>query len=139
MEDLPALARALSRSMYLNEDDVRQLMERVRGGAPATARELAPVRVAVNAEPDIVVARGAVKDLCESIGFDRLTVVKLTTVVSELARNIFHYAQHGWIVARCVQKPRIGIEIVARDEGPGIADINAVLSSSYCSLSSCRL
>jgi serine/threonine-protein kinase RsbT len=60
------------------------------------------------------VARGA--------GLGETASQSVATVVSELARNILRYAETGSIQLRPLIGERRGVEVVARDAGPGIAD-----------------
>ena len=55
----------------------------------------------------------------------------IATAISELARNIVQYAQHGEIVLSVVEGSRPGIQIVARDQGPGIADLEQAMRDGY--------
>jgi serine/threonine-protein kinase RsbT len=87
--------------------------------------------IAISVEGDIVRARGAGRDMCRELGLSEINQVKVATAISELARNIFHYAKTGNIVLRKLSTPKIGIEIIATDQGPGIADIKQVLSGTY--------
>lgn len=87
--------------------------------------------IAITVEGDIVRARGAGRDMCRDLGLSEINQVKVATAISELARNIFHYAKTGTIALRRLGAPRPGIEIVATDAGPGIADVKHVLSGSY--------
>lgn len=89
------------------------------------------VTIEINAEYDIVNARGECRDLCAEVGFATLDQVKIATAVSELARNIVQYAGTGSIRLAAVGGVRRGIEIEAVDNGPGIPDIDLVLSGSY--------
>lgn len=89
------------------------------------------IEVNINVEGDIVRARGAGRDMCRELGFSEINQVKVATAISELARNIFHYAKTGRIVVRRLPAPRPGVEIVASDRGPGIPDVKLVLSGSY--------
>jgi serine/threonine-protein kinase RsbT len=50
------------------------------------------------------------------------------TAISEVARNIVLYAGQGQIEIATVKR---GIEIVARDRGPGIANLDQVLAGNY--------
>jgi serine/threonine-protein kinase RsbT len=80
-------------------------------------------------ESDIVMARKAAKDLAAALGFGLLEQIQLATAVSELARNAIKYAGGGEITLALVnQGRRRGIELVCRDDGPGIADLNRVLA-----------
>ncbi len=82
-------------------------------------------------EGDVVTARNAGKDICHSLNFPEIAYVKVTTAISELARNILKYAGTGRISVRRLSGAREGIEVIATDQGPGIADIDAVLSPKY--------
>ena len=57
---------------------------------------------------------------------------RITTAISELARNIFLYAGQGEI---CIEKQflngKSGLKITARDNGPGISDIRRVMEDGY--------
>jgi serine/threonine-protein kinase RsbT len=87
--------------------------------------------IAIKIEGDIVRARGAGREMCRELGFTEINQVKVATAISELARNIFHYAQTGQIALKKLGAPRPGIEIIATDKGPGIPDLKLVLSGSY--------
>lgn len=87
--------------------------------------------IAIKLEGDIVRARGAGRDMCRDLGMTEINQVKVATAISELARNIFHYAKTGNIALRRVSTPKPGIEIVATDQGPGIPDVKLVLSGTY--------
>jgi serine/threonine-protein kinase RsbT len=89
------------------------------------------VEIPILVEDDIVRARSAGRDLCREMGFSEINQVKVATGISELARNIFQYAKTGLIVLRRLGAPRPGIEIVARDQGPGIANLQVVLGGGY--------
>ncbi|OJY28819.1 MAG: hypothetical protein BGO98_07465 [Myxococcales bacterium 68-20] len=87
--------------------------------------------IAIKIEGDIVRARGAGRDMCRDLGLSEINQVKVATAISELARNIFHYAKTGNIALRRLGAPRAGIEIIATDKGPGIPDLKLVLSGAY--------
>ncbi|MDF2697347.1 MAG: Anti-sigma factor RsbT [Labilithrix sp.] len=87
--------------------------------------------IAIKIEGDIVRARGAGRDMCRDLGLSEINQVKVATAISELARNIFHYAKTGNIALKRLSGPRPGIEIVATDQGPGIPDLKLVLSGAY--------
>lgn len=91
----------------------------------------AVVTVGVEREHDVVRARAAGRALCEGLGFSEVGGVKVATAISELARNILHYATRGTITLRPLSGPPPAIEVIARDHGPGIPDLAAVLRPSY--------
>jgi serine/threonine-protein kinase RsbT len=96
-----------------------------RDGAASTPGELT---VPVRTERDIVRARTAGKDFCRRLGFRPTDQVKIVTAISELARNIVLYAGSGAVELRALAAERRGIEVVARDQGPGITDVDGVLA-----------
>nr|WP_246345350.1 ATP-binding protein [Conexibacter arvalis] len=64
------------------------------------------------------------------MGTTDLTLV--ATAISEIARNITAYAGSGEIVVRPVElNGAHGLEVVARDAGPGIADVERALQDGY--------
>ena len=89
------------------------------------------LEIAITVEGDIVRARGAGRDMCRDLGLSEINQVKVATAISELARNIFHYAKTGNISLRRLSTPKPGIEIIATDRGPGIPDLKLVLSGNY--------
>jgi serine/threonine-protein kinase RsbT len=88
-------------------------------------------RIEVCEEDDIVTARNIGRDLCQQLGFSLTIQIKVATAISELARNIIQYAGHGEIRVATVGDNRRGIEIVSTDRGPGIADVDLILSGLY--------
>jgi serine/threonine-protein kinase RsbT len=89
------------------------------------------ISVPIRAEHDIVRARTLGKDMAKQLGFSEVVQTKVATAVSELARNIFQYAGTGEIRIRRIEGKRRGIEVVARDQGPGISDPALILSGAY--------
>lgn len=89
------------------------------------------IEITVTVEGDVVRARGAGRDMCRAMGFSEINQVKVATAISELARNIFHYAKAGKVTLKRLTTPRLGIEIIASDNGPGIPDVKHVLSGNY--------
>jgi len=51
--------------------------------------------------------------------------------VSEVARNIVRFAGAGEVVIELIDGPRQGVQIVARDAGPGILDVDLALTDGY--------
>jgi signal transduction histidine kinase/CheY-like chemotaxis protein len=88
--------------------------------------------VALEREPDIVLVRKRTRRVAELLGFDRQDQTRITTAVSELARNAFEYAGGGRTEFRVRDDaaPHV-FEIIISDKGPGIADLDAVLSGSH--------
>ncbi|GEA16183.1 serine/threonine protein kinase [Moorella sp. E308F] len=91
------------------------------------------VVVRIAREEDIAIARQTAKQLAQESGFSLADVTKIATAVSELARNIYRYAQTGKIMIRKRLEENGGpiIQAVAIDQGPGIEDVELVLTKGY--------
>ena len=84
--------------------------------------------IPIVSDTDIVEARMAARSLAKYIGFDGADLVMIATAVSEVARNIVEYASPGEIIIKPIeQRKKKGLQILARDEGPGIPDVNQAL------------
>jgi len=91
---------------------------------------------ALEHDRDIVLVRTRARLLCELLGFGRQDQTRITTAVSEVARNALEYAGGGRVEFRVTEgPPRHAFEIVVRDNGPGIGNLEAVLSGSHHSQS----
>ena len=92
------------------------------------------VHVPIERETDIVTARQKGRELANAIGFSTTDQTIIALAISEIARNIVSYAQRGDVtLSRVETAERRGIMIVARDEGPGIADIALAMRDGYSS------
>ena len=70
--------------------------------------------------------------MASSIGFSATDATLIATAISELARNIVTYAQHGEVMVRSEETiHKKGIAIIARDSGPGIRNVQDVLRDGY--------
>jgi len=83
-------------------------------------------------ELDIVTARQAGRKISRSLGFSLVDQTRITTAISELARNIVLYAGSGTITIRSIcNGNRSGIEIIAEDKGPGIANVEKAMEDGF--------
>jgi serine/threonine-protein kinase RsbT len=90
------------------------------------------VRVPIVADADIVVARGEGRALAGRLGFSRTDATLIATAISEVGRNILVHAGSGEVeIAEAADNQRVAIVVVARDEGPGIADVERALSEGF--------
>jgi serine/threonine-protein kinase RsbT len=88
--------------------------------------------IKITTDTDIVVARQKGRELAEQIGFSRTDLTFIATAISEVTRNITSYAGRGEIIFRIVDGDgRMGIVMEARDEGPGIGDLDRALEDGY--------
>ena len=89
-------------------------------------------RVRINSDQDIVVARQKGRSLAVALGFSSGDATLVATAISELARNIVSYAKTGDIVLKIIHgSANSGIQIVARDNGPGIPDVQQALRDGF--------
>lgn len=87
---------------------------------------------AIRADADSAAAVMAVGDLARSAGFAPADRTRLMTAVAELAGNILKYAVRGQVrVARVSGPDGEGLEVVAADQGPGIADVARALTDRF--------
>src|SRR5258708_37328261 len=92
------------------------------------------LRLPIQSDADIVTARQKGRALAIEIGFTGSDPTLITAAISELARNIITHAGHGEIkISRVSRNGRQSIEVVARDEGPGIANIEQAMQYGYSS------
>ncbi|MCD4864049.1 ATP-binding protein [Pseudomonas sp. PLB05] len=92
--------------------------------------------LALRSEQDIVHCRQAAKRLAAALEWPVLDQIRLATAVSELARNIHQYAGSGHFDFALLrddgQRLRLrGLEVRAVDQGPGIAEMDAIRAGSY--------
>jgi serine/threonine-protein kinase RsbT len=90
------------------------------------------IRVSINSDQDIVSARQKGRAMAMELGFSSGDATLIATAISELARNIVTYARKGQITLKGVQgSSRVGILVIASDEGPGILDIRQALRDGF--------
>jgi serine/threonine-protein kinase RsbT len=89
-------------------------------------------RVPLRSDGDLVIARQKGRALAAQLGFSSSELTLIATAISELARNIIAYAKRGEVVLRLAYRDgKPGIVIVASDQGPGIADVDAAMQDGY--------
>lgn len=92
----------------------------------------ADIRVPIEREEDVVLARQKGRQLAAETGFSNTDRTIIALAISEIARNIISYARRGEVTMRRVDDGiRVGILIVAHDEGPGIVDIDLAMRDGY--------
>ena len=92
-------------------------------------------RVEIRYEQDVVHARQTARLISEHLGFERNGQTRLSTAVSEIARNAYQYGGGGQVefLVNGTAPDQI-LAVTVRDQGPGIKDIQAVLEGRYASL-----
>lgn len=83
-------------------------------------------------EWDIVAARQLGRNEAKDVGFGTVDQARITTAISELARNIYLYAGKGKIEIRQITEGNLrGLLVIASDNGPGIVDVRKVMEDGY--------
>ena len=67
------------------------------------------------------------------VGFRLIDQTRLTTVASELARNIVKYARRGRMIVQPLDaaQGRAGLRLIFEDSGPGIPDVAAAMRDGF--------
>lgn len=92
----------------------------------------AEIRVAINSDQDIVLARQKGRALAAEFGFTASDATLIATAISELARNIVSYARRGQIILKILNiTSRQGLSIIATDDGPGIPDLSQAMRDGF--------
>ena len=88
--------------------------------------------LALQHDQDVVTARTRAAQLGQMLGFDSSEQTRVATAVSEIVRNAFRYASGG-SVAFAVDEEAKPQRLIVRvsDQGPGIAQLDDVLSGKY--------
>ncbi|HJR71499.1 MAG TPA: ATP-binding protein [Gammaproteobacteria bacterium] len=87
------------------------------------------ISAAITCSEDVVVARQRGRTLARAMGFSPSDATLVAAAISELARNIVKYADRGELL---IGKDDDGmLFVVARDDGPGIADVESAMQPGY--------
>ncbi len=90
------------------------------------------ISVPIEREADIVTARQKGREICAELGFSHTDRTLVATAISEIARNIVRYAERGEVLlSRVHDGGRSGINVVARDHGPGIANPELAMRDGF--------
>ena len=90
------------------------------------------LRIPVTADVDVVTARQRGRELAAQAGFSSGDQTVIAAAISEIARNILNYAKRGEVQLTVVTNgDKQGVVIVARDQGPGIPDVQRALEDGY--------
>lgn len=88
----------------------------------------------VTSEYDIVKARQSVRQYAKDAGMGIVDQTRITTAVSELFRNMFMYADGGEVLIEIGPvDDNTALIVTCIDSGPGIEDINLVMTDGYTS------
>lgn len=94
----------------------------------------AEAKVEIRHESDILAARKVARTIATRLKFSEIDLILIATAISEIARNILTYATQGDMSFEEVQEPsRRGLIVTARDQGPGIPDIERAMEDGFSS------
>ncbi len=100
--------------------------ERASFEAPAVEESISVVRK----ESDLNYTRMLAREACSLVGVRGYSAQKVVTAVSELARNIARYVGDGKVRFR-IDTDKEQIIIIAEDQGPGIPNLDDVMTGNY--------
>ena len=88
--------------------------------------------IKVASDAGVMHARQKGRELAMALGISGSDLTLMATAISEIARNIVQYAEKGEIEFRSIVRGgRRGLMVIARDNGPGIADIAQAMQDGY--------
>lgn len=93
-------------------------------------RAAAETRITIRSNEDVLKARRMGSMLVQKMGFSGSRITLVTTVLSELARNILLYGRGGEIVLSQLNGSA-RLNVTALDRGPGIENLPQVLAGGY--------
>jgi serine/threonine-protein kinase RsbT len=86
--------------------------------------------IPIRTESDLNHARMIARETCKLIELRGYHAQKVVTAVSELARNIARYSKGGRVRFRVDANDDL-LVVVAEDDGPGISNLDEILSGNY--------
>lgn len=90
------------------------------------------VVIQIRETADIVRARQSSRQVSAAYNASEVETTFITTIISELARNILIHANNGEIqIEGSTEDGHAGVRVTARDKGPGIADLRRALIGGY--------
>jgi len=94
-----------------------------------------PSVIPIESDADVVTARQQARAMAGNLELTSTDQTLLATAISEVARNITTYAKRGEVELSVVHDDngRDGIQVIARDQGPGIENVELALQDGYTS------
>lgn len=125
----PLLKRGIA--LFASDGDRDRLLQELGNLCERTQPSAKPAQIKISSENDISIVRNEARRICEEIGAGSYTIQKVTTIVSELARNIISYATSGMLEIVPISGDARRVIVRAADNGPGIPNLELVLSGRY--------
>jgi serine/threonine-protein kinase RsbT len=90
------------------------------------------ISVQIYSDRDVISARQEGRAAALKLGFSQTDSTLIATAISELARNIVIHAKRGEVQIRSLNNSsHQGIEVMAKDYGPGIANVRLALEDGF--------
>ena len=91
------------------------------------------VSVQVVEEHHVVRAQRAARSFAGRLDLTQVITYSIATAVSELANNLCFHASGGGIItlAALRQNGKVGMEVIAEDQGPGIPDLALAMQDGF--------
>jgi serine/threonine-protein kinase RsbT len=91
--------------------------------------------IPIESDADVVTARQHARAMASGLELTSTDQTLLATAISEVARNITTYAKRGEVLLAVIRDNagRRGIRVIARDDGPGIENVEQALQDGYTS------
>ena len=91
--------------------------------------------IPIESDGDVVTARQQARAMASALELTSTDQTLLATAISEVARNITAYAVRGEVLMSVIEDDggRRGIRVIARDDGPGIENLELALQDGYTS------
>ena len=84
-------------------------------------------------ENDLLLARKRARQICQGVGLSVGDTTRVVTALSEISRNVIEYGAEGTVAFSIDRHGSNNQELVIRvaDRGPGIADVQGVMSAQF--------
>jgi serine/threonine-protein kinase RsbT len=91
--------------------------------------------IPIESDADVVTARQRAREMASGLELTSTDQTLLATAISEVARNITTYATRGEVLLKVIRDAagRRGIRVIARDQGPGIDNLEQALQDGFTS------
>ena len=91
--------------------------------------------IPIASDADVVTARQEARAMASRLELSSTDQTLLATAISEVARNITAYAVRGEVLLSVIEDDggRRGIRVIARDDGPGIENVELALQDGFTS------
>ena len=91
--------------------------------------------IPIESDADVVIARQRARAMASQLELTSTDQTLLATAISEVARNITTYAKRGEVLLSVIRDSagRHGIRVIARDQGPGIENLEQALQDGFTS------